>query len=264
MSLAYEFSKTGNRSPKICIVGCVQGNELVGKKTIEKLKKIKIKKGTIGFLIANVLAMKKKRRFIEIDLNRAFPGNSKGKYEEELALKIKKIVNKFDYVIDLHSSSTKTPPFVIIPNKKKENEKLAIATNVKRIVYTKKRIAKKRAMLDHVKNGIAIELGLHEMKSTETAGLKAVLNILKYLKMIDGKWKNQNNRERFVIDEELKLPSKKAKIKIRNFEIVQKGEEIAEGKSYKIIAKKEFYPILAGEKAYPDFLCYVGIKINQK
>ncbi|MCG2809538.1 MAG: succinylglutamate desuccinylase/aspartoacylase family protein, partial [Candidatus Portnoybacteria bacterium] len=78
-----------NKKIKVAIIGCVHGDEVIGKKIINELKNLKFKEGSLGFFIANQPALNKNKRFIKQDLNRSFPGNINGIAEEKIAYSLK-------------------------------------------------------------------------------------------------------------------------------------------------------------------------------
>jgi len=51
--------------------------------------------------------------------------------------------------------------------------------------------------------------------------------------------------------------------KIKNFKMVKKNDTIAVREGKAITSKKDFYPILFGEKAYKDIFGFSAIKVNK-
>lgn len=105
--------KTG---PTIAIFAAVHGNETVGVLAINKaIKEIVPLKGVIHFAIANPRAVASKKRFVEKNLNRCFVKNNSGvTYEDKLALKLMKVLDESDALLDLHGYNGKEDqPFLI-------------------------------------------------------------------------------------------------------------------------------------------------------
>src|SRR4030042_5415446 len=92
---------------KIVFITGVHGDEYSPVKVMDKLN-------VYPYLIANPQAMKIKKRYLETDLNRSFPGCLIGSYEEKLAINLLKKLKEYSAVVDLHTASCSTPPFVII------------------------------------------------------------------------------------------------------------------------------------------------------
>lgn len=104
-------------------------------------------KKTYGYdwIIGNERALLKKERFIDSDLNRSAPGNSKSSiYEERRAAEIIAIANRYNYIIDIHATVSKTGIFTIITKPSLENIIFSTLLPIKRNVfwYSKKGIKK--------------------------------------------------------------------------------------------------------------------------
>ncbi len=122
--------ESGNPGPNLVILGGVHGNEPCGVEAIRALN-INPLKGKVTCIIANLEALRKKVRFINSDLNRAFTF-SKNDKESMVALEIKEYLDQADALLDLHSSFSKVSfPFVIC---EKQSLNLAKCLPVKFIV----------------------------------------------------------------------------------------------------------------------------------
>ena len=65
-------------------------------------------------MVANEAALEKGVRYLEVDLNRSFPGRRAGKYEERLAGVVLRRLKKYGEVVDLHTATCSTPLFAIL------------------------------------------------------------------------------------------------------------------------------------------------------
>jgi len=103
---------------KILIIAATHGNEPLGIEILEKLKS----KGLDNFfdtLIGNPKALEQKKEYIDINLNRIYPGKiDSDLYEVKKAAENLKIAKKYDYVIDLHEASKGKNDFIIVPREK--------------------------------------------------------------------------------------------------------------------------------------------------
>lgn len=103
---------------KLLLIAGTHGNEKIG---IEAIKKLKLKGYDKYFdiLIGNPKALSLNKRFIDHDLNRAYPGDEYSKlYEKRLAYKNLKIARKYEYIIDIHEADKGCDDFIIVPRKK--------------------------------------------------------------------------------------------------------------------------------------------------
>ncbi|MBI2631750.1 succinylglutamate desuccinylase/aspartoacylase family protein [Candidatus Pacearchaeota archaeon] len=232
---------------KIAVVCCLHGTEPYG---LEVVKKLPV---SIPFFIGNEKALKENKRFIDIDLNRCFPGNRFGKHEDKLAYGLYNKLKEFDYVIDLHSSSNNCPLFGIITDPNKDNIELAKKLGLKKLVIMKESIASGRALIDFVDCGISLEVGPHNR----------VQNIDEVSNLINNLIENKNYSENIEIYEVFKIVKKKKdNILINNFEKVQKDQLIAQDFTGKHVSDEEFIAVLVNEEAYNDILCLAAKKVS--
>jgi len=253
----------GKGKPNIFVVGCVHGTEIVGKNIINKLNKLKILKGTLTTIIANPLALKKKKRFMDIDLNRCFPGKKNGKIEEKIAYSLVKIIKKADYLIDIHSTATDTKDVVIIKNNNKNIRKLINIINPSKVLLMPKKIGD--GSLINQCSGISFEYGKHKSKNTFEKSLKDIKKVLCDLKMIKNikiKQKKHETEYYKVYGAENKPKDFKIKKNIKNFNLIKKGDELGFVNNKKILAKENFYPVLFGENSYEKIIGFKARKIK--
>jgi len=249
--------KIGEGFPRVAVVGCVHGDELIGKHIIENLEKIKPTKGEIKLILANTLAMEKRVRYIDSDLNRVFPGKPNGNHEEKLAHKLTKELQDVDYVIDIHSTTAKTESFVIVT--KRCSLKLAKLIPLKKVVLMTDKLAKGKALIDHVRCGVSIEFSRRCPK-------KYALNIVKSALANLGIIKFYKRRVKQEVYEAYDLFEKPENFvgTLRNFSLINRGEIIGYSNGKKIVADEDFYPIFYGEKAYKNLLCLKARKQRER
>lgn len=216
----------------IGVVVCTHGNETIGLEVFNK------KKYQYPFFIGNPYAFEKNKRFIDLDLNRIFPGKLNGNYEEHRAYHLKKNLSKFKYVIDIHSSTNDIELFAIITKPNQEKIRFVKRLGVKKLVIMNNTIASGKSLIDHVNNGVSLEIGPHNNKNDN---LNKLMNVFKHLET--------NN-----INNDLEI-----------FEVYDKlldSDVIVENFIPITINKETFYPVLVGEKYTDNFVCFKARKIN--
>lgn len=99
------------KGPTSIILAGTHGDEVCGVETFEKiLPSLKIEKGKVLFGFGNPLAIEKKKRFVEANLNRVFKDDrllsekEKASYEYRRAQFLKQYLKQADALLDVHAS----------------------------------------------------------------------------------------------------------------------------------------------------------------
>lgn len=234
---------------KLCVVVSLHGDEPFGVEVMEKLS------GTMPVIVGNPKAIERGVRYIDSDLNRAFPGNNQGNYEERRAAELTEKLKEYDYVIDVHSSVCDFELFGIILKPTKEKIDLAKKMGLKKLVVVKDEIFKGQALIEHVKCGISLEVGPHERENNVEEVTRAIRRLME-------EENEKGEIELFEVFDIIKGDIKASK-NLANFKEVKKGETIAEGDDC-LFAPFDFVPIFVGEQAYEGVLCLAARKISEK
>ncbi len=175
-------------------------------------------------IIANKKALSLGKRFIQIDMNASF-GKKGNSYEEKRAREVLYKIDKKTIVIDLHTFSAMSKPFVIMVDLKMLN--FAKTLGIKDIVYMKHNIKKGHALINY-RNGVSIEVGNH----TDPKSFERTLNIIETI------------RKKGCI-----------KSKITVYEVYDKIKNKGDYINFQVYndSNENFYPVLAGENAYDFF-----------
>ncbi len=172
----------------------------------------------IDQIVANPKALACGERFVERDMNTSF-GTSGNTYEEKRAEKVINLLSKKKIVIDLHTFSAESKPFVIIVDKKMFD--FATSLGFKHIVYMRHNIKSGNALINH-RRGVSIEIGNHH--KPESFG-----RVIELITRLSGKDKKTKGVKFYEVYDIIKKPGR-----YENFKIHKNG----------------FIPVLAGENAY--------------
>ncbi len=167
-------------------------------------------------LVANPLAVTKKVRYVERDMNVAF-GLEGNEYEVQRAKEVLQQIDSRETVVDLHTFAGKSEPFVIVVDKKML--KLAAKLGIRKVVYMKFNPKQGHALINHRK-GVSVELGQH----SDYRG------VFQRVKMIVERLKKGIENE------------------IEVYEVIGKYDK---GEKYRNFVKNAdgYYPVLASKKA---------------
>lgn len=221
--------RKGSGKPVVGVVGCLHGDERIGKKIIDWLDKVSLAKGSLVLVLANEEAIALGRRYVDADLNRCFPGKSNGSHEEKIAAKMLQELKECDVVIDIHSTSAVTENFVVVT----KHPELVGKVPLEKVVWMGD-FGKGKALIDFV-NGVSIEFDVR-------TGFQNVVDTISVclcnLGLLEGKV-ILKKQEHFVVYDVMK---KDSSFVLKNFEKT-------------VIKNENFYPVLFGEKAYTEILC---------
>jgi len=167
----------------------------------------------IDFVLGNPMAFKANKRFIDNDLNASFGLNKKG-YEYRRAKRLLDVVKS--PVIDFHTFSCDSEPFAVIVSLKMLP--MASRLGVKHVLYMNMNIKKGHSLIDHV-DGVSVEVGHHDNPNCYHQIKKTLLAY----------------RTGLVF-------------KPKVYEVY--GKIKRKGKYTNFKKYGDFYPVLAGEKAY--------------
>ncbi len=235
---------------KLAVVACVHGNEKYGLEVVKRLS------GSISFFIGNEKATRENKRFVDVDLNRAFPGNETGNYEERRAFELAARLKDFDFVIDLHSSSNDCKMFGIITKQNNVKIEFAKKLGLKKLVIMSEDFAKGNALIDFVKCGLSIEVGSHNRKENVDEAVEVIENFL---------LEKNRNEDIEIFKVKSKLMKKYDKVLIKNFEKVKEGMILTIGNfGEKQLAEEDFVAVLVDEEAYGDVLCLCCERLRLK
>ncbi|MDO8571804.1 MAG: succinylglutamate desuccinylase/aspartoacylase family protein [bacterium] len=255
------FTKNGAGEPAVAIVGCLHGDEIIGKKVIQALQNINLKSGSITFILAHPEAIKRKKRFINKDLNRSFPGKRNGVVEERIAFDLTSHLKKLDLVIDIHATNSDFRDLAIVVAFGKKEKELLKLVPIAKIALIKKSVFGGNEMISYCKLGVSLEYGPDKTGKNAPLAVRHVKTILRNLGMLTGKSTHFYKKELYTVSRSYTVP----KIflpnnKLKNFIAIKRGQVIGKVKNKIILSNKTFYPIFLGKGRYKKTLALVSKK----
>ncbi|MBI2463381.1 succinylglutamate desuccinylase/aspartoacylase family protein [Candidatus Peregrinibacteria bacterium] len=269
--------------PCVVIMGAVHGNERLGKAVVESLwHEIQPENlyGELVLIIGNPVAYAQHQRCIHSDLNRLFGAQieilkkkavSTLNIEEKRAIEIAPFLEKADYLLDIHATMKPSVPFVYC-EKTKAHLKFAYVFETEYVVFpaTHCRISELASSTDnyvdqHGGLGFTYEAGWLEGQIIFSEAMTKTYKFLEAVGSLQSSFANSKKSQKipkkveindYVIPQSLHFHFKKD---FSNFDIVKKGEIIAEdqGKIYR--ATKVSFVIFPKRKIIPGTpACYLG------
>jgi hypothetical protein len=231
-------TRNGTGTPRIGIVTCMHGNEPLGKQALD-LVHLPTDMNIVS-IVAHPEAVRLRKRYVETDLNRSFPGSVDGSMEERLALQLHHALADRDFVIDIHTTTAITEPFVIAVSESTLD--LVDATPLPFAVFMPPHFAKGKSLLDHVR-GISLEFNEHTPASEVAAVVETLL---------------QNVRTGSIAGPKVHFKGVDVLLGnaiLPNFTLIKQGTRIGDK-----VAPRDFYSVLSGEQAYPGVMCIMAVK----
>jgi succinylglutamate desuccinylase len=237
---------------KVLLNTFTHGNERIGEKVSAEIRATYsslIGKG-LDIQIANEEAYRQNKRFIEVDLNRAFPGNTEGSYEERRAYQIASHINEYAIVIDVHSTESGSGDMVIVTKMDAPTRALLAYLSPKYVLFMN--FSSSANLISYANIGIALEMGADSDRATFQKTMQGIERILSYAKLIDETPPLSDQSQYFEVFTQIEKP-KGARLlaHVSNFILIKKGEVFArtiDGAG--IIAQFDFYPVIFGSDNY--------------
>ena len=247
---------------KIILNILTHGDELIGLRVAEEIKKYNIDEKNLKINRANQKAYELKKRYVDSDLNRAFPGDNKGDYEHRLAKKITKIIEKADLVIDIHSTTSELKDAICVTKLDNDTKKIIDIISPKYVLLVE--TIKDCILISKAKVGIVFEYGKDDDSEVLQNIVRDIKKILIHYKLIkEEKIVHKENTKIFNMIQEVPKPHGfKLLPEIENYKLVKKGQIFAQKDNEVLKAEFDFYPLIFANDNYDEIFGFAGIEIK--
>jgi len=253
-------AQLGSGTPEIAVVAGIHGDEPCGVRAIERLldERPTVER-PVKLVVANELALERRVRFVDEDLNRVFPGDPEAKtHERRLA---DRLVSELEgcLTFSMHSTQSHAEPFAIVNGVSKRARKLVPKLPVAAMVETS---AFSNGRLFTSIDTIEVECGL---QGSETAAQNADRLTRAFLTAVGALPGDVIHRElpvfrlKDVID---KQQADTYEVFVENFTEVEAGETFAAADGNEQVAEEPFYPVLMSPYGYQNVFGYTAEKID--
>lgn len=239
----------GIGEPEIAVVACMHGDEISGKKALQRFLESDIElERPVKFVIANEKAIEEEKRFIDTDLNRCFPGDPESdSHEEKLASRLMEELESLP-TLTLHSMKEFEELFCLVNSVDKN---LIKAPGVGKAVDVE---PLDKDSIEKYLEAVSVETGTLGSKEATENALKVLINFLVNFDAIDRK----TSEERPELFEMYEVVEGDYEFLAENFEKVYEGEKFAQNEEKELRAEKAFYPILMSTDGYNEILGFKG------
>ncbi|KAB1188171.1 MULTISPECIES: succinylglutamate desuccinylase/aspartoacylase family protein [Haloferax] len=274
----------GDGTPEVSVVGSIHGDEPCGARAIERfVAEDPDVERPVKLIIANEEALDEDVRYLDEDLNRAFPGDPHAEsHEKRLAHDLGREV-RGTTAFSIHSTQSYAEPFAIVDTVDAISRSILPRLPVDVAVETNN-FAEGR-LIEHA-HTVEVEAGLQ--KSDEAADnaywlIRAFLTATNVLPAPAVASDGGNDVESQTEDDRLKLAApeedslevfklleripkpdaEEYEVLANNFKVVEEGEAFARAGDELFTAEKDFYPILLSAYGYADIFGYAGQKVGE-
>lgn len=254
-------AQLGSGTPEIAIVAGVHGDEPCGVRAIERLLDDRPRvTRPVKLIVVNEEALEAQVRFVDEDLNRAFPGDPNAQtHEGRLA---HELVSELEgcLTFSMHSTQSYSEPFAIVNEVSDLAREICPQLPVAAMVETGN-FAEGR--LFSSVDTIEVECGL---QGSETAAENADRLTRAFLTAVDALPGDTIARELPVYQLVDRIPKTRAdtyEVFVENFQRVDEGAPFAAADGDTQIAAEPFYPVLMSSYGYRDVFGYAAKKLEE-
>ena len=250
----------GPGAPEVAVVAGVHGDELSGIRAVRRLREadLDLRRG-VAFVLANPAAIEAGERYLDSDLNRAFPGDPDGDREERIAARLCEFVSGRTS-LSLHGTEAEPTPFALIHSAQEREFELASELPVPRVVDH-------WGVNEHTITtcGLSVEIELAAADSEETADA-AEHQARAFLERVDALPGDPPDADPdyFHMGEPVPKPDGSSyEVYVENFERVSEGAVYASVDGEDLTADEPFWPLLMSADGADDIFGYRGRKIGE-
>ncbi len=250
----------GSGTPEIAVVGGIHGDEPCGVHAIDRLlAEDPSLTEPVKLVVANELALEKGVRYVDEDLNRAFPGDPdadthEGRLAHDLVTELEGCLT-----FSMHSTQSHAEPFALLDDVTDDRSELVTQLPVSSVVET-----------SHFSEGrlftairtLEVECGL---QGSETAAQNADRLTRAFLTAVGALPGDTVAREIPVFRLEDVIYKDRAdtyEVFVENFTEVEAGETFAAADGEEQVAETSFYPVLLSPYGYQEVFGYTAEKID--
>jgi succinylglutamate desuccinylase len=249
----------GDGEPEVAIVGGIHGDEPCGPAAVEALLDADLAvERPVKLVVANEKALSRGVRYVDEDLNRAFPGAPDADtHEGRLAHYLLTEIRDCE-VCSLHSTQSYAAPFALVESTSGYARSICPYLSVEALVET---VQYSRGRLIDYPEVVELECGLQRSATAAENAERLAREFLVATGVLSGE-EGPNRRHPlpvFRLERHISKPSAdRYEVFAENFERVAEGERYAAADGEAMYADRPFYPVLLSAYGYETVFGYAG------
>ena len=247
----------GSGEPEVAVVGGIHGDEPCGPAAIDALLAADLDvKRPVKLIVANEAAAEAGVRYVEEDLNRAFPGSPEadsheGRLAHELLGELRDCA-----VLSLHSTQSYAAPFALVDETDGFARSICPYFSVEALIET---AAYSGGRLISYPTVVEMECGLQRSVGAAINAERLTREFLVATGVLDGDGDPRAEMPVFRLVQQLPKPQGEVyEVYAENFERVSEGAPFAAVDGEPIVADMPFYPVLLSAYGYENEFGYAA------
>jgi predicted deacylase len=247
----------GDGEPEIVVVGGIHGDEPCGPRAIDAiLDEAPEVDRPVKFVVANEEALERRVRYVDEDMNRAFPGSPdaatlEGRLAAELLREIRGCT-----VFSMHSTQSYAAPFALCDTVDALTKSVVPYLTVDALVET---AGFSEGRLIEERDVVEVECGLQGSEQAAANAYMLTKEFLAAVGVIAGEPHPPREIPVFALSRAVPKPrGDHYEVFVENFRRVDTGERYAVSDDDAHVAEEPFYPILMSAYGYEDVFGYAG------
>ena len=254
----------GEGEPEVAIVGGIHGDEPCGPAAVEALLAADLTvERPVKLIVANERAIARGVRFVDEDLNRAFPGDPDADtHEGRLAHELLAEIRGCD-ILSLHSTQSYAAPFALVEELDGYARSVCPYLSVEAVVETANYSGGRLISYPDV---IELECGLQRSAAATENAERLAREFLVAVGALSGRTDNPRHHPLPVFRLDKQIPKPEAdtyEVLVENFERVADSAPFAVADGETLYAEDPFYPVLMSAYGYRNVLGYVGSLVGR-
>lgn len=253
-------AQLGSGTPEVAVVAGVHGDEPSGVRAVEQLLEERPSvERPVKLIVANERAIERGERYLEEDLNRAFPGNPNAStHEGQLAYRLTdELANCLTF--SMHSTQSHAEPFAIVDGVGDVARQVVPQLPVSAMVETGN-FAEGR--LFSTIETIEVECGLQGSEQATQNAHRLLRAFLTAVDVLAGDTVRTELPVYQLTDVIAKQRADTYEVFVENFVEVDAGATFAAADGTEQVADESFYPVLMSPYGYRDVFGYTAEKID--
>lgn len=254
----------GEGEASLAVVGSIHGDEPCGRDGIEAvLADPPAVDGAVKFVVANEAALAAGERYLDTDLNRAFPGDpDSDSHEARLAAELARELQGCT-VLALHSTQSYGGMFALVDELTPMARDICPKLSVDAVVQTTG--ANEGRIFASLPSTVEIECGFQGSPAAAENAQQVIREFLAAAGLTDDPAPERANSLP-VFQLGGPIPKEQAtdyEVFARNFESLSAGDPIAAADGETVYAEEPFYPVLLSAEGYENVFGYRSTRIGE-